>query len=71
MDLLVNCLTYKEWVGSKIKFTFSNVEFLKNWSNFFSKIVKFANFDVSRTATDEYVGGILNIIDDIINHFGC
>jgi len=38
-DYFRTILTYKEWVGSKIKFAFSNIEFLKDWSNFLSKIV--------------------------------
>jgi hypothetical protein len=58
-------------VSSKVEFTFSHIELLKNRSNFVSQIVKFTNFDVSRAAADEYVSGQLNIIDDVVNHFGC
>ena len=64
-------MTYEEGVSGKVEFTFSYFVLLKNRSNFVSHIVKLANFDVSRTAADEYVSGQLNIIDDVVNHFGC
>ena len=64
-------MTYEEGVSGKVEFTFSHIELLKNRSNFVSQIVKLANFDVSRTAADEYVSGQLNILDDVVNHFGC
>jgi len=71
MEKLVNYLAYKEGVSGKIKFTFSNIEFLKDRPNFLGKIVKFANFDIFRTASDENVSRVLNIIYDIVIHFGC
>lgn len=49
--------TYEEWVCGKVEFAFSHIELLKNRSNFVSQIVKFTNFDVPRTAADEYVSG--------------
>ena len=67
----MNFLTYKEGVSCKIEFTFSNVEFLKNRSDFLCEIVKFANFNISWTAMDKYVSRMLNLIDNIVKHFGC